>query len=724
MTSKIRYVSRIFVLYICVLIPTILFSVIVSQISFNQIEKREEQMLIRILQDVSGEFAGLHNEFLNQCSALGAREEISPNVQDSTMGEIELVSLLNLTNLFSSYTSDIAVCYGNERLYSSNGFTKVNVYFDTTLSCIKESTEKGVAALNATSFSTVWLQTENAQDVLMLHYPLLQSSNERVTSVQFFIPVKQIVKVLETYASDSRIMFRMVVGEDIVLFLLDEKECVILKEELGINLEEYKYLQTQKLMGGEMELELYFNPKASSLELRNFQSINIGFLSVGIFLSVFLSFTFSRRRWKRFRTLISTKKVKEDFGKLSTVFNDEFEYMHIMLEQSRLENEQVEKNAENYRHGMLRQMAVMIFHGLINKEEKIKQMLATCDLDMSEEYYYLCGILLEDQTIEIQSLEEIFGKCLYCETKVNNKKSILFLKESSVIDQKCTARLRMANHLCTELLNQGVIVDKIVLSQMYDKLSMVNYAYLEVIGLLENPLLPNERIECWDWHQQFYSDRLTQIQFENLERYIEALEHQNLQEADVALNSMLARNIGNEDDERKSNQYYLRYCIRQALILAIRGNESEQNVMLLSRTMQINPAVEVYFRENVLKILQEYCVDDRHFQQLEAAVEYVRNNYNRYDLSLEEVANYIGISKSQISKMFKNQLGIGYLDFLTKLRLHKAQELLANTDHSVKSILLEVGYIDKTSFTKKFKANFGMTPSEYRCQRKDIKRRN
>lgn len=73
--------------------------------------------------------------------------------------------------------------------------------------------------------------------------------------------------------------------------------------------------------------------------------------------------------------------------------------------------------------------------------------------------------------------------------------------------------------------------------------------------------------------------------------------------------------------------------------------------------------------------------------------------------------------REQMSKLFKEELGMGYLDYLTKLRMDKAKYLLFHTDESVKNILQAVGYIDQTSFTKKFKTYYGMTPTEFRNQK-------
>jgi YesN/AraC family two-component response regulator len=245
---------------------------------------------------------------------------------------------------------------------------------------------------------------------------------------------------------------------------------------------------------------------------------------------------------------------------------------------------------------------------------------------------------------------------------------------------------------------------------------MVTYAYLEVVSLLENPLQPESFIECWDHHQRVNSERLTRTQLERLERFIECLEKRDREEAENALYSMLS-DADQSDNGKLDNQYYLRYCIRQALILAARGDETEENSGLMEKIVSINPASEVNFAEQVIKILRAYCVNNRSDEMLKAVTEYIQENYNRYDLSKEEVSSYVGINKTQMSRLFKEQLGVGYLDYLTKLRMDKAQDLLLNTDQSVKSILQIVGYIDQTSFTKKFKAYYGMSPTAFRCQK-------
>jgi len=144
--------------------------------------------------------------------------------------------------------------------------------------------------------------------------------------------------------------------------------------------------------------------------------------------------------------------------------------------------------------------------------------------------------------------------------------------------------------------------------------------------------------------------------------------------------------------------------------------EREETQRILTKVVQLNPANEENFYKHVEYFLQKLCVDGGAETLLTKAVAYIGENYMRYDLSLEEVANVVGISKTQMSKLFRNKVGIRYIDYLTKLRMEKAKQLLEETELSVKSILLDVGYIDKTNFSKKFKEYYGVNASSYRKQ--------
>ncbi|WP_409341573.1 response regulator [Paenibacillus sp. MBLB4367] len=88
------------------------------------------------------------------------------------------------------------------------------------------------------------------------------------------------------------------------------------------------------------------------------------------------------------------------------------------------------------------------------------------------------------------------------------------------------------------------------------------------------------------------------------------------------------------------------------------------------------------------------------------------------DLGIEEVADYLGISSSYFSLLFKQHYGITFVEYVTKLRMETAKSLLVMSDRSVAQIGEAVGYLERRYFTKVFQKYTGMTPSEYRESKK------
>jgi two-component system response regulator YesN len=98
---------------------------------------------------------------------------------------------------------------------------------------------------------------------------------------------------------------------------------------------------------------------------------------------------------------------------------------------------------------------------------------------------------------------------------------------------------------------------------------------------------------------------------------------------------------------------------------------------------------------------------------IQEAQRFIQENYFR-GISQEEVAAYSNVSPAYLSKLFKSELGIGFNDYLTNVRLHEAEGLLANSSMTVKEIALAVGYPDEKYFSRLFKKNTGIKPTEYR----------
>ena len=66
------------------------------------------------------------------------------------------------------------------------------------------------------------------------------------------------------------------------------------------------------------------------------------------------------------------------------------------------------------------------------------------------------------------------------------------------------------------------------------------------------------------------------------------------------------------------------------------------------------------------------------------------------------------------SKIFKDELGLNFIEYLTSVRIEKAKELLTESDMSMKEICGACGYTDPNYFSRSFKKNVGVTPTEYK----------
>ncbi len=127
----------------------------------------------------------------------------------------------------------------------------------------------------------------------------------------------------------------------------------------------------------------------------------------------------------------------------------------------------------------------------------------------------------------------------------------------------------------------------------------------------------------------------------------------------------------------------------------------------------------VDFIRSTLKVIENhfetYLLEQKqvHILPTEKAIQFIESHYAEA-ITLEDVADHVGLSPNYFSKLFKNELGKGYAEYLAEYRIEKSKKLLAETAESVKEISARVGYPDQKYFSKLFRKVTGIKPSEYR----------
>ena len=97
---------------------------------------------------------------------------------------------------------------------------------------------------------------------------------------------------------------------------------------------------------------------------------------------------------------------------------------------------------------------------------------------------------------------------------------------------------------------------------------------------------------------------------------------------------------------------------------------------------------------------------------VELAVSYMKMNYA--DASLESIAAYVGLSPSYFSTLFVKETGVGFQDYLIRIKMEEAARMLMDMNARTYDISEKRGYSNAKNFARIFKKYYGISPREYR----------
>ncbi|MEC0090501.1 response regulator transcription factor [Paenibacillus macquariensis] len=126
--------------------------------------------------------------------------------------------------------------------------------------------------------------------------------------------------------------------------------------------------------------------------------------------------------------------------------------------------------------------------------------------------------------------------------------------------------------------------------------------------------------------------------------------------------------------------------------------------------------VEIWLRDVVGSIISTIADNRNHLtnMQIHRGVEYIDQNYANEKMSLQDLCRHVLMSTSYFSLVFKQHTGETFIEYLTRVRISKAKELLHNSKLKLYEIAEQVGYKDPNYLSILFKKHTGITPKDYR----------
>lgn len=112
-----------------------------------------------------------------------------------------------------------------------------------------------------------------------------------------------------------------------------------------------------------------------------------------------------------------------------------------------------------------------------------------------------------------------------------------------------------------------------------------------------------------------------------------------------------------------------------------------------------------------------YVREDYSDSRIGSIVKYINENYGSIS-DIEEIANKFYISKYHLCRLFSKNLGVSIITYLNTIKIRKACEMIKDGKESITDIAMNCGFNSSSYFCKVFRAEKGVSPSEYKKQHK------
>jgi len=223
---------------------------------------------------------------------------------------------------------------------------------------------------------------------------------------------------------------------------------------------------------------------------------------------------------------------------------------------------------------------------------------------------------------------------------------------------------------------------------------------LSIFDYLEKPVTYTAVVECFTrlckkLHAK--TDRAQNL-ISHIQSCIKNMDSKNV----YMLASLYSRSAGDDIDEAKRRLLKLQ--------AAINPNSEGEITDKINQATSVNTLSELATFIAKEALMQGATHD---LQQIEHIKLFVAKHYST-NMGLEDIAAHVHMNPSYLSRYFKKHTGERFVDYLSRVRVDKAKELLANPANKINNIYEMVGYNSRHHFYEVFKKFTGTTPTEYR----------
>ena len=197
----------------------------------------------------------------------------------------------------------------------------------------------------------------------------------------------------------------------------------------------------------------------------------------------------------------------------------------------------------------------------------------------------------------------------------------------------------------------------------------------------------------------------------------------NFIDAESVINKLFFIIDRSHSDRNTLPDFYIKSVLVDMLAIIIQAIDHENikneeyrdlyyETLYYNRSFAYSDKKEV-IKSNTLKLLNIYRQARKVITPAQIR-ELIEASFCDPNFSVSVLADHYQVSIAYMSYLLKKNLGINFSKYLWELRLNKAKELLRDTEMSIDEVCIQIGYLNTSSFRRKFKQETEMTPSQYR----------
>lgn len=368
------------------------------------------------------------------------------------------------------------------------------------------------------------------------------------------------------------------------------------------------------------------------------------------------------------------------------------------------------------------QYLMRMLNGHLTDDNEINSLLDSLGIVMKSDQYFV--VLVSFNKEFPQKREEIirflsfltFNEATSYGVEVGYKDAIaLIISIDQSVENSVGPRKIVPEIKC--LLEKNFKFEPIIsVGNLYYEKSKINRSFIEALAALENRFM-NDR-DSITYFEDISSrpERTIGYPKEEQIKFVQSLK-QGDQIVAIETIKYMFESVANKELSVQMIKCLCFDIINTVLKVAV-------EIGLDDQTQDINRVVEFNsigdLEKNLYPIIIDICNEverrneNNNSKLCNEIISHINDNFSNYDLSLENIAQKFKLSTSYLSRFLKEQTGVTFTQYVWHLRIEEVKRLLAETDETIKNIVLKAGYIDVANFTRKFKKTEGVTPGQYR----------